>query len=80
MSRSRFFLILTGAIASVQLAHAQRASEESSKTAVYLDSSDTSPAETREARKAYADKFRPIEPRPDAGFAPGGVKGQADHC
>ena len=60
----------------VTLGHAQRITkEESSKPTVYLDSSDTSPVEVRDARKAYADKFRVIEPEPSAGFAPGGVKG-----
>ena len=69
-----YFLTITVLLASHGLAQAQ-AKKDESKPLVYADVNKESEPLVRDARKAYADRFRFFEVRQKQGFSPGGLKG-----
>jgi hypothetical protein len=73
MSSSRV-LVLISFLAVASFAHAQ-SSRDKEKQLVYNDITEGSSAIDREAKKAYAGKFRFIDIKQKDGFSPGGLKG-----
>lgn len=73
MSSSRI-LVLINVLAVASFAHAQSSSDKAIQV-VYNDITESSGAIDRDAKKAYAGKFRFIDIKQKDGFSPGGVKG-----
>jgi hypothetical protein len=71
---SRLLLLLSSVVVLASLVRGQSPSDKE-KQLVYDDVTDGSPAIDRDAKKAYAGKFRFIDVKQKDGFTPGGLKG-----
>lgn len=73
MTSSRI-VALIGVLAVTSFAHAQ-GSEDKEKQLVYDDITEGSGVIDRDAKKAYAGRFRFVDIKQKDGFSPGGIKG-----